>query len=136
MHAIDRGNPRGCAAVLRPSVPPSAVPNPSTSVLRSRDGAPIRDPDTHDPRNLRTQLTIQAPVQLNSLTGTYATSAYLAALRKGPKELDALAKDVEIFDKKIKEDKKVQALIGGCSGGARVCAAAGWMQELTACPLD
>ncbi|TXT15837.1 hypothetical protein VHUM_00340 [Vanrija humicola] len=54
---------------------------------------------------------VKAPVQLNSLTGTYATSAYLAALRKGPKELDALAKDVEAFDKKIKEDKKVQALI-------------------------
>ncbi|WOO77404.1 ATP synthase subunit 5, mitochondrial [Vanrija pseudolonga] len=54
---------------------------------------------------------VKAPVQLNSLTGTYATSAYLAALRKGPKELDALAKDVEVFDKKIKEDKKVQALI-------------------------
>lgn len=57
------------------------------------------------------QLTIQPPIQLNSLTGTYATSTYLAALKKGPKDLESLAKDVEVFDKKIKEDDKVASFI-------------------------
>jgi hypothetical protein len=57
------------------------------------------------------QLTIQPPIQLNSLTGTYATSTYLAALKKGPKDLESLAKDVEAFDKKIKEDDKVASFI-------------------------
>jgi len=54
----------------------------------------------------------QPPIQLNSLTGTYATSTYLAALKKSPKELDSLAKDIETFDKKIKTDEKVSAFIG------------------------
>lgn len=53
----------------------------------------------------------QAPIQLNSLTGTYATSTYLAALKKGPKDLDALAKDVATFDKRIKEDDKIRQFI-------------------------
>ena len=53
----------------------------------------------------------QPPVQINSLTGTYATSTYLAALKKSPKDLEALAKDIEQFDKKIKEDEKVAAFI-------------------------
>lgn len=50
-------------------------------------------------------------MQINSLTGTYATSTYLAALKKSPKDLEALAKDIEQFDKKIKEDEKVAAFI-------------------------
>lgn len=54
---------------------------------------------------------VKAPLQLNSLTGTYATSTYLAALKKSPKDLEALAKDVEAFDRKIKEDAKVAAFI-------------------------
>jgi len=57
-------------------------------------------------------LTSQPPIQLNSLTGTYATSTYLAALKKSPKELESLAKDVETFDQKIKTDEKVSAFIG------------------------
>ena len=56
-------------------------------------------------------LTPQPPVQINSLTGTYATSTYLAALKKSPKDLEALAKDIESFDKKIKEDEKGAAFI-------------------------
>lgn len=56
----------------------------------------------------------QAPLQLNSLTGTYATSTYLAALKKSPKDLEALAKDVEAFDKKIKDDAKLAAFIRTC----------------------
>jgi F-type H+-transporting ATPase subunit O len=36
----------------------------------------------------------------------------LAALKKSPKELDSLAKDIETFDKKIKTDEKVSAFIG------------------------
>ncbi|KGB74936.2 ATP synthase F1, delta subunit [Cryptococcus deuterogattii 99/473] len=54
---------------------------------------------------------VKAPLQLNSLTGTYATSTYLAALKKSPKDLEALAKDVEAFDKKIKDDAKLAAFI-------------------------
>ncbi|AAW43205.1 hypothetical protein CNBD3070 [Cryptococcus deneoformans B-3501A] len=54
---------------------------------------------------------VKAPLQLNSLTGTYATSTYLAALKKSPKELEALAKDVEAFDRKIRDDAKVAAFI-------------------------
>lgn len=53
----------------------------------------------------------QPPIQLNSLTGTYATSTYLAALKKGPKDLETLAKDVEAFDKQIKDDSKIAAFI-------------------------
>jgi F-type H+-transporting ATPase subunit O len=53
----------------------------------------------------------QAPLQLNSLTGTYATSTYLAALKKSSKDLEALAKDIQAFDKKIKDDSKVAAFI-------------------------
>jgi hypothetical protein len=68
----------------------------------------------------------QPPLALNSLTGTYATSTYLAALKKSSKDLDALAKDIETFDKKIKDDEKVAALIressdGAGSAGADVC---------------
>lgn len=65
-------------------------------------------------RGTSTQLTIQPPVQINSLTGTYATSTYLAALKKSPKDLESLAKDIEAFDKKIKEDEKVAAFIREC----------------------
>ncbi|TYJ58863.1 ATP synthase F1, delta subunit [Cryptococcus floricola] len=54
---------------------------------------------------------IKAPIQLNSLTGTYATSTYLAALKKSSKDLEALAKDVEAFDRSIKEDAKISAFI-------------------------
>lgn len=61
---------------------------------------------------METYANSQPPIQLNSLTGTYATSTYLAALKKSPKELDSLAKDIETFDKKIKTDEKVSAFIG------------------------
>ncbi len=54
---------------------------------------------------------LQAPVQLNSLTGTYATSTYLAALKKSPKELEALAKDLQTLDKKIKDDAKISQFL-------------------------
>ncbi|WVN85071.1 ATP synthase F1, delta subunit [Cryptococcus depauperatus CBS 7841] len=54
---------------------------------------------------------VKAPLQLNSLTGTYATSTYLAALKKSPKDLEALAKDIEAFDKQIKDNPKVAAFI-------------------------
>lgn len=61
-------------------------------------------------------LTSQAPLQLNSLTGTYATSAYLAALKKSSKDLETLAKDIESFSQKLKSDEKLAAVIGesGC----------------------
>ena len=60
---------------------------------------------------MRAESNIQAPIQLNSLTGTYATSTYLAALKKSPKDLESLAKDVEAFDKRIKEDEKIRQFI-------------------------
>lgn len=50
-------------------------------------------------------------MQLNSLTGTYATSTYLAALKKSSKDLEKLAGDIEAFDKRIKDDAKVSAFI-------------------------
>ncbi|ORY24299.1 OSCP/delta subunit of ATPase [Naematelia encephala] len=53
----------------------------------------------------------KAPIQLNSLTGTYATSTYLAALKRSEKDLDTLSKDIDAFDKKIKEDPQVAAFI-------------------------
>ncbi|WVQ65793.1 ATP synthase F1, delta subunit [Kwoniella sp. B9012] len=62
-------------------------------------------------RGYATASAVKAPIQLNSLTGTYATSTYLAALKKSPKDLESLAKDIEAFDKKIKEDAKVSAFI-------------------------
>lgn len=54
----------------------------------------------------------QAPIQLNSLTGTYATSAYLAALKKSSKDLEGLSKDIESFASKLKSDEKLAALVG------------------------
>lgn len=54
----------------------------------------------------------QAPLQLNSLTGTYATSAYLAALKKSSKDLETLSKDIESFSQKLKSDEKLASLIG------------------------
>jgi len=60
---------------------------------------------------MRADSDTQAPIQLNSLTGTYATSTYLAALKKSPKDLESLAKDVEAFDKRIKEDEKIRQFI-------------------------
>lgn len=56
--------------------------------------------------------SVKPPVQLNSLTGTYATSTYLAALKKSPKDLESLAKDIETLDKKIKSDDKITSFIG------------------------
>jgi len=61
----------------------------------------------------------QAPIQLNSLTGTYATSAYIAALKQSSSELEKLASDVAAFDKTIKSDAKVQALIGESAAPSR-----------------
>ncbi|GMK53970.1 hypothetical protein CspeluHIS016_0105560 [Cutaneotrichosporon spelunceum] len=62
-------------------------------------------------RGYATASSVKAPLQLNSLTGTYATSAYLAALKKSPKELETLAKEIEAFDQKLKTDNKLAALI-------------------------
>jgi F-type H+-transporting ATPase subunit O len=56
-------------------------------------------------------LTSQAPLQLNSLTGTYATSAYVAALKQSTSELEKLAEDVSAFGKTIKSNADVQSLI-------------------------
>ncbi|RXK38540.1 ATP synthase F1, delta subunit [Tremella mesenterica] len=55
--------------------------------------------------------TVKAPIQLNSLTGTYATSTYLAAIRKSTQELEKLAKDIEAFEKKLASDAKVAAFM-------------------------
>ncbi|KAK4683655.1 F-type H+-transporting ATPase subunit delta, partial [Tremellales sp. Uapishka_1] len=60
-------------------------------------------------RGYATASAVKAPIQLNSLTGTYATSTYLAALKKSPKDLESLAKDIVSFDKKLKEDAKVSS---------------------------
>ncbi|RSH77354.1 ATP synthase F0 subcomplex subunit OSCP atp5 [Apiotrichum porosum] len=62
-------------------------------------------------RGYATASSVKAPLQLNSLTGTYATSTYLAALKKSSKDLEALAKDIESFDAKIKSDKAIAAMI-------------------------
>ncbi|WVR06349.1 ATP synthase F1, delta subunit [Kwoniella sp. DSM 27419] len=62
-------------------------------------------------RGYATASNVKAPLQLNSLTGTYATSTYLAALKKSPKDLESLAKDIESFDKKIRDDAKVSSFI-------------------------
>ena len=61
-------------------------------------------------------LTFQAPIQLNSLTGTYATSTYLAALRKSSQELEKLSKDIDAFEKKMTSDEKVSAFIRESDG--------------------
>ena len=45
------------------------------------------------------------------MTGTYATSTYLAALKKSPKELDALVKDVAALEKKLKDDAKTSQFL-------------------------
>jgi F-type H+-transporting ATPase subunit O len=47
------------------------------------------------------------------LTGTYATSTYLAALKKSPKELDALVKDIGALEKKFKDDVKISQFLSG-----------------------
>ncbi|GFZ45182.1 ATP synthase chain 5 [Saitozyma sp. JCM 24511] len=62
-------------------------------------------------RGYATASSVKAPIQLNSLTGTYATSTYLAALKKSKDELEKLAKDVEAFNKRILEDSKVASFI-------------------------
>ncbi|KAJ9114532.1 hypothetical protein QFC20_001405 [Naganishia adeliensis] len=49
-----------------------------------------------------------ASVKLTSLSGTYATSTYLAAARKSSKELDAVAKDLQGLEKRLKEDAQVK----------------------------
>lgn len=61
------------------------------------------------PENLTPLLPLwnaQPPVQLTSLSGTYATSTYLAAAKKSSKELDGVAKDLQALEKKLKEDAK------------------------------
>ncbi|KAJ9095634.1 hypothetical protein QFC21_005506 [Naganishia friedmannii] len=50
--------------------------------------------------------SIKPPVQLTSLSGTYATSTYLAAAKKSSKDLDSLAKDLLALEKKLKDDPK------------------------------
>ncbi|ORX40075.1 OSCP/delta subunit of ATPase [Kockovaella imperatae] len=62
-------------------------------------------------RGYATAKDVKPPIQLNSLTGTYATSAYVAALKKSSKDLEQLAKDVESFDKKMKSDSKIDAFV-------------------------
>jgi hypothetical protein len=79
--------------------------------LGLQEATSSNEDDSQDGRTKDTRADCQAPLQLNSLTGTYATSTYLAALRKSPKDLESLAKDIESFDKKIKEDAKVNAFI-------------------------
>lgn len=55
---------------------------------------------------------IQPPLQLNSLAGTYASSAYVAAAKQGKKELDQLAEDVTSFAKTLRDDAQLKAKIG------------------------
>ncbi|KAI5454191.1 ATP synthase F0 subcomplex subunit OSCP atp5 [Naganishia albida] len=52
--------------------------------------------------------SVKPPVQLTSLSGTYATSTYLAAARKSAKELDAVARDLQGLEKRLKEDAQVK----------------------------
>ncbi|EKC97477.1 mRNA polyadenylation-related protein [Trichosporon asahii var. asahii CBS 8904] len=53
----------------------------------------------------------QPPLQLNSLAGTYASSAYVAAAKQGKKELDQLAEDVTSFSKTLRDDAQLKAKI-------------------------
>jgi len=62
-------------------------------------------------RGYATASSVKPPIALNSLTGTYATSTYLAALKKSPKELDALVKDVAALEKKLKDDAKTSQFL-------------------------
>ncbi|CAD6568506.1 MAG: ATP synthase F0 subcomplex subunit OSCP atp5 [Tremellales sp. Tagirdzhanova-0007] len=62
-------------------------------------------------RAYATAPAVKAPIQLNTLTGTYATSTYMAALKKSSKDLEGLARDIEAFDKKIKDDPKIASFI-------------------------
>jgi F-type H+-transporting ATPase subunit O len=58
----------------------------------------------------------QPPVQLTSLSGTYATSTYLAAAKKSSKDLDSLAKDLLALEKKLKDDPKTADFLSECPG--------------------
>jgi F-type H+-transporting ATPase subunit O len=49
----------------------------------------------------------QVPVQITSLSGTYATSTYLAAAKKSSKELESVSAGLQAIEKKLKEDSKV-----------------------------
>lgn len=50
--------------------------------------------------------TPQPPVQITSLSGTYATSTYLAAAKKSQKELESVASGLQSIEKKLKDDQK------------------------------
>lgn len=65
-----------------------------------------------DPDGNEQVANIQPPLQLNSLAGTYASSAYVAAAKQGKKELDQLAEDVTSFSKTLRDDAQLKAKIG------------------------
>lgn len=96
-----------------------------------RCGQGTSNPKANPSRNLTPSLPLrnaQPPVQLTSLSGTYATSTYLAAAKKSSKELDGVAKDLQALEKKLKEDAKTADFLsefrmGGWGGG--VCAECG-----------
>lgn len=60
-------------------------------------------------------LTWQPPLQLNSLAGTYASSAYVAAAKQGKEQLDKLAEDVTSFSKALRDSADLKAKIGTSS---------------------
>jgi hypothetical protein len=56
----------------------------------------------------------QAPVQITSLSGTYATSTYLAAAKKSQKELESVASGLQSIEKKLKDDQKTAEALSEC----------------------
>ncbi|KAH8089218.1 OSCP/delta subunit of ATPase [Filobasidium floriforme] len=57
-------------------------------------------------RGYATASAVKAPVQITSLSGTYATSTYLAAAKKSQKELESVASGLQSIEKKLKDDQK------------------------------
>lgn len=61
---------------------------------------------------MRSPANIQPPLQLNSLAGTYASSAYVAAAKQGNEQLDQLAEDVASFSKSLRDNAELRHKIG------------------------
>lgn len=94
---LARGYATAAAVKVSSSLPLPTTPQP-TLTPPSHPHSLYRPPPS-PPR--------QPPVQLTSLSGTYATSTYLAALKKSEKELDSVAQGLAAMEKKLKEDGKV-----------------------------
>lgn len=56
--------------------------------------------------------SVKPPVQLNTLTGTYATSTYLAAAKKSNKELDSVANSLQQIQKSMQDNANISVALG------------------------